>query len=837
MSNASATLPFEPFLELLRAKGFGVGLHEFNATANLLDHWDRTSVLELGDALAAIIGRSADEVDGIRRLFREVYAPPPPVRSLVAAEPPVRLSFLRRHAWTIAAAAAILLAVIATVIVVRAPADAPVPASPPIVPPVVTPAAERAVTVPPPPEPDPPPAPMRVERRPTAAAFSAVFLASLAFFWSLKVREKRRAWLRQAWSTIRGALPGPYHFDEVVRDRPARLPKTEIEDAATVLGRVFGKRGQARTLDVPATLRATLRRGLMTTLVTKPRRIAESILVLQDVGQAMRLWDAKVDGFLRDLRRQGIALERMYFDGDLARVSDRPHRPATSLESVFRARTDAPVLIVGSGSGLAALVASADQRWMRHLAQRSRKAWVTPVSDVRLWPAEFNVLPVDVWPMTRLGLINAARQLAGVERAADLRTRAQVEEEGRISVQDIERLKRLASLAPRSSPALIDLLRRRFAPDIPDAALLHLMLETSSAGSPVVRLSASEMGRLLAAVRSENPDLELAARKLILDVDSDSEPTPGSLAHERWRIAVASQELAIATLTGDSSGSASARAALTDLAEGPVWDEAQEAIADLPRATAATRAKAEDRQPRRVLTTSPPDNRRWLSNAEMPWSWPGVRELVPAAVVAVLIVGVAFAANALPVRAVQHLTNVYDLQYAAIPTVSTPRLSIALKNVGPDIPRIVDLYQGDQRFRAGVALTGDVPATVALTSADTGKYYQARGRLTEGNLALSPYVWVTSDQLSFVLIDALPWANVTIVGNGTPSGSEQTPFTAALTPGTYQLRFDNPNLSPPATLNQTITVPAPGNSVRVTMPGFDPARAVDALLPRGASRQ
>jgi len=169
--------------------------------------------------------------------------------------------------------------------------------------------------------------------------------------------------------------------------------------------------------------------------------------------------------------------------------------------------------------------------------------------------------------------------------------------------------------------------------------------------------------------------------------------------------------------------------------------------------------------------------------------------------------------------------------------VSAPQLSVAIKAAGTEVPRTVDLYQGEQLFRSGIILSGNSPAVVPLTSADTGKYYQARGTLSEGNLALSSYVWVTSDQLSFVLIDALPWANVTIAGNGTTTSPEQTPFTAALIPGTYQLRFDNPNLSPPSTLNQALTVPAAGNLVRVTMPGFDPARAVDALIPRGASKQ
>ena len=210
------------------------------------------------------------------------------------------------------------------------------------------------MTVPPPPAPDLPPPPRRVERRPAAEALGGVFLVALAVFWSMKVRDDRRAWAREAWSAVRAPLPGPYHFNEIVRDRSTRLPKSDVEDAATLLGRVFSRNAQARELDVPRTLRATLRRGLMPTLVHKPRRVAETILVLQDVCQEMRLWDPKVEAFLRDLRRQGISLQRMYFDGDLSRLSDRPHRPASAIETVLRTRADAPVLVISSGAGLAA---------------------------------------------------------------------------------------------------------------------------------------------------------------------------------------------------------------------------------------------------------------------------------------------------------------------------------------------------------------------------------------------------------------------------------------------------------------------------------------------------
>ena len=59
----NSVLPFDGFLDLLRTKGYGVGLHEHFALANLLEHWDGTDGGEFGDALAALVGRSDEVVE------------------------------------------------------------------------------------------------------------------------------------------------------------------------------------------------------------------------------------------------------------------------------------------------------------------------------------------------------------------------------------------------------------------------------------------------------------------------------------------------------------------------------------------------------------------------------------------------------------------------------------------------------------------------------------------------------------------------------------------------------------------------------------------------------
>src|SRR5262249_25495718 len=122
-----------------------------------------------------------------------------------------------------------------------------------------------------------------------------------------------------------------------------------------------------RELDVTASLQLTLAGGLPR-IVFKPVQAARPIVVLQDVGADMGRWRPKVEAFLLDLRRQGIALERWYFDADIRRISDRPHGMPRTLESLTERRVDAPLLVISGGAGLPALTIPDDDGWRRAIA-------------------------------------------------------------------------------------------------------------------------------------------------------------------------------------------------------------------------------------------------------------------------------------------------------------------------------------------------------------------------------------------------------------------------------------------------------------------------------------
>lgn len=841
-------LPFEAFLDLLRTRGYGVSLHEYSAAAHLLARWEGVSVDQLGDALAALIGRSDEEVEGIRTLFNQTYQATPVVQATTVggttSPEPGPIVWLRRHAWTLAVAAAVVVILLAI-----GSRPGPQPAAPEVqsvVPPVVTPAQTEAVALPPPPAPEMPPPPTRVARTLIVSVAGVSFLSALGAFWLLKIREERRAWLRDAWHSVRATLPGPFHFDENVRSIPMRLPKTDVEDAATLLGRVYSRTGRTRELDVRRTTEATLRRGQMPTVVWKPRRVGEAIFVLWDVSQEMRLWEGKVRAFFTDLRRQGIALRMYYFDGDFTRVSERPHRQPGGLDALLRSHADSPVMIVSSGSGLAAVVEGHDRQWRRLLAERPRTVWLTPVSDVRLWPGAFSALPVDVYPMTRTGLAAAARQLADVDLASAASLREQLAREGRVTRADIERLKRLASVVPHPTPLLLDALRREFAPDVPDAAVLHLMNEAGGPSAPTIALQDEEQRFNANIMRRESPDLEAAVRRAVLDVFLDSEPLAGSAAHERWRIAVAAQRLQLADLRGSEQDAAAALSELQELSQGPMGLEVRESLRLVP-ATEVMRARTQTiaHAQTELGALSEESQQRLRRVRPERWAWPGLRELVPATFAAGLLLVAALGLNVLPARALEHLTEAYSLEYLSDP----PALRLALEQPNSNVPLQVSLYRSDGAYRSALTLPPDdvriltlqdergedwsgPPGTTLSTFGGGGGYhYQVRATLAAGNLAVSPWVWVPSDQLSFVLIDAAPWATVTITGGQTTTAAQQTPFTAALLPGTYQLHFENATLGPQAVLEQNLTVPTPNARLRVTMPGFDPGRTVDELVP------
>jgi hypothetical protein len=841
-------LPFSDFLELLRAKGFGVGLHEHLALGKLLSRWDSIDRDELRGAIAALVARREDEVVAILRLFDEVYPRDVVQPSEAAREPkePTRKYRLvqlakARSFWL----AAVVLAVLLPLGVAyfnymdlnwpQPPAVAVVLPSLPVPNPIAPPAplpdtlieyqSDPSSTLPTP--------PVNFKWPSLAALGGASLAVTLVALWGVRMRRSAREWTVDAWHKALAAMPGPYHSRLILNDLVTRMPREDLEEAATLLGRAFARDSLGRELDVPRTLQQTLRAGLRPHLVYKPRRVQETIVVLIDHSQAMNAHARRVNGLVADLARYGIAMERWYFDGDIAVQSARPFGPPVALADLVRRREHAPTLVISTGFELAATLGAQDRSWLRALQSWSRRVWLTPITDESLWPAALVRLPIPVVGMNRAGLLRAANILArGDNETVGVSGRTGVAVRP-VTLDDVNELKQLASVVPYPTIELLELLRQRFAPQVPESAVFHVpAMGQTHAGVPI-EMSDGEIRDNLRRLRRDRASLEAGVREYLLDVLRDSEPVAGSVAHLRWQVSMAIHEVQLAALRGDDAAPGLRK--IAGLARGPLWEELRESIARLPdsgpladdmRKTAGMKEQSAD----------PPsfeDRTGGLGVPRFRWVWPSARELGFS--LGVALIAAAIASLAAPFRAqASHLLNAYALDYEppqARELAGVLRVRAAANATAP--PRRFQVYQDDQPFGGPREVDADGSAAVRVESSGEAHVYQVRGALPTGALAVSNALLAPS---VLVVIDAQPWARATIRSSGDRIRpiTDVTPVAVRLPEGTYELAFENGGVTQP--LNQQIDVTTAGLRVfRFDMPGFDPQALIRQLeSPRSA---
>jgi hypothetical protein len=806
-------LPFADFLEVLRHRGFGVGLQDHVAVGKLLDRWEHTDRAALRDAIAALVARHDAEVREIRVLFDEVY----PARARAAVAGPeiaatrlpwnVRLQarLQSRRAWGLALA---LLATLVTLAVAARMRGAvllpPLPAAPALYSPTVAPSpasvspsldvrvpvtiagASSALPAP----------PRRVWWTAVGWVAAGTAIVTIAALWGVRLRSAARDWSRRAWRRVLADLPGPYEIQWRIRDLGTRLPKADVEEAATIIGRAFSRDALGRHLDVRATVRAAAR-AARPQLVFAARRVQEPILVLQDVSQAMDPHAERVDGLLDDLRRQGVALDRWYYDGDVSRPAPRPVAAPLPLEQLLRRRDSGPVMVISAAEGLRATVATSDGAWLEALMQPDRRVWLTPVTDPRLWPTALRRMPLPVVPMTRRGLIEAASLLAHAERIGTAVTSRFVEVERRASAGDVRRLQRLASLVPFPTVSMLEQLRRRFAPDIPESAVIYAAGGTTAGGDLPLRMPDDEVRELSAEMRRTNPALEARAREYLLRVLAESEPPPGSAAHVRWQASAAIQRLQLAHLqSGDVSVAAGE---VRRLESGPLWEEVRAAAARQP-ATIVGRARSDP------AAEPPPFAAAPAETPPFAWRWPRLAD-VAAAMVLALVAGALVAFTPAARRPAPHQDGAYELVYRASASGdSQGALDVRVAAEHRDVPLTVQLHRDGQAIDGPVAIDPELGATVPLDPDEGAHVYQVRAGLPNGALAASNAVWAPS---ALVVINAQPWARVRITSSdGRVSAAETTPVAVSLPPGTYTMAFENGGLT--AASSQQVRVTAPG---------------------------
>jgi hypothetical protein len=711
-ARAYAPLPLADLLAALRARGLPLGVREHLTVGRLLERFDDPDLETLRVALAAVLARHPAEVELVRETFDELYArteepPPPPTWPQRLAGTGSRLRRriqLRWAAWLAAAALTLALGVFAGSWLWHR-LHPPQPEPPGNVPPPAEAPADR------------PPPPLitdtySVRNRYRALAASGG-VAMLAFLWLYLVRTRQHARRRALlhWSDALDALPGPQSYDLVLKDLPPPFTSEVLDDVATVLGRQSTGVPYGRELDVDRTLERTLRAGLAPQIVLRTRAVSRPLLVLADVAADMGPWERRIEALLAGLAARGIPLDRWRFNADASRLFRAIGEPSLSLKQLTRLRAESPLLVISAGRGVLEGEDFALAPWVGMLRTWRYRAWLHPASDPRTWTSALRQVPFEVWPMTPAGLLAAARQVArGDVRLPGLKD-ARTPQERWPTPLDVDRLRWLLTLAPRREPDLAELLRRRFCPHVPEAALIEALAAPPLDRPPGVGPTPAEV------------------HEFLLSVLDDSRPLPGSVGHERWRLDRALQQVALAPQA--------AAADLASLAAGPLAGEVERALRPLPRETTLRLRSKVLRPLRRRATREGLLGEPAAKGFGLRWTWPTAGEIAAALLVAVLTWGAVpwfgkVFNDEVPVR--QKIAYDVEVSYGAGNRV----LLLVKARGGPR--RDVDLYQDAYPFGRMEPLDKGLETTRDVQ----GHWYYVRSRIDRETLAVSAPVWVAA---------------------------------------------------------------------------------------------
>lgn len=700
-------VPLGEFLWSLRQRGMAVSLRHYRSVERLLLRWPSTDVRLLRDAVASLIARDEQEIAEVRAAFDEWFdetpAPPPPPPPKTRRVPGSRL---------VSAVLVLILITISSVAGVKAWQWMHPPTQPSIIQP--TPAAPDAAA-PPPAPPALPPAPRGDSMRVAAMAATLAALVILAGAVARRTRRRRAEWKRTYLSESLGESAGPTRYEPAVKRAEPLIDRRWVEDVATIIGRGVDSDESSDHLDIEQSLRLTLRAGMRPQLAFEPPPRNAAVLILHDISSEMRPWREKVDAFVAELIRQRLAIERWFFDSDPSAVWSESFGQRVTLERLSGQRGHLSLLVISSG---AAGRLADEHASMAVLRRWNYRAWLNPVANVEYWPAALRRLPIHVWPLTRNGLQGMAWDLAHTSRSVQNEL---VDAPRPVTADDVERMKRLIALVPSPTLALADELRRRYASDVPEEVVLFLAADGAFRGERY-SLPKEDVIRLLAAGRIDAPSREKRVRNYLLDVLRDSEPEAGSVAHLRWQLDTAMQQMHVNAMNGDAH--AQSVAVLGTLAEGPLREEVEAAAGILGPAHPVARTV---RRALRAAASRLPDVVPESVRALPPrLAWPGFAALPIAAVIAACTF-----AGLRPIGrgagdALQHETR-YQLTNAGNGTYSLRRIAKA--------PATAEVY-ADSRLLQKVS----VPGTLHVNR--EGVYLQARALLPTGQLALSNLVWV-----------------------------------------------------------------------------------------------
>ena len=767
-------LPLADLLDELQSRGMSIGVGEYLAVGRLLEHWEDPRIDALKAAVAALLARNQDDRALICKAFEDLYKhgkaagpattpqeaaqrsrmpvplpnrlepppPPPPLRERLAQAWRGFLRHVRARwlAWTggaLLAAGVVLLAMYSP----KPTVGVPVPTEPI----ASTGSAEET----------PPPPPVITNRRQvrdlerSLRAAAVLSLALLLWLYLVRAggvaqREGRRNWRKSV-----DGLPGPASYNLPAGALQPPFPVTDLDDVATILTQRFGSVGRLE-LDVDRTIDRTVRGGLVTEIVMRPRRASVPVLVLEDTGDEMRPWRRRVDAFLSGLETRGVRLDRWRFHTDAGRVFCSISERETTLRDLALLQPDSPLLIVSTGQGLLEGEERRFAGWVQDLGGWHRSVWLHPGSDPTIWRPALSRLPFPVHPMSREGLRAAARQLV-LDGSPD-----KIVVSGRPLVPlDVERLRYLLSLSPRHDPEFAELLRQHFCPWVPEDAVAEAL-----ALPPLDR--PLTVGPLADEVHS------LLAKKL-----GESRAPQGSAAGYRLRLDHAMQEIRLPERRPN------ALQELEALAQGPLAAEVESAVDRLlsgdPEAGPPLPPETLNR-----LAEIQRDirSRAGREGSGRSWVWPRWGELAAGLLCGLGFLGLAPLLGSAFQRdiTVEIQENAYVLQKDEDDKGSISLLVSLAK--GKEAPGIGDIRQykepDEQSFRQ-FALPANGPAAIPLEDRDRGYWYYARAELPSGGFAISNAVWVKPRSTTPPLEETPSPPEETPGLEETPTPPEETP--------------------------------------------------------------
>jgi hypothetical protein len=705
--------PFAGLLAELRARELGVGLHEYNDLALLVSRWNGTDPLALRDAIAALIARDRAEVQTIRELFDEWLAREQQEQAPATATPPAPR---RWKTWHVAAI--VLLVAIAIAAGTWWSFDPP---TPPVDPGTGTATTDTATTREPQTPLRSPVLPEAREQTPERPLILAAILLVMAVLASSvpQARRRQRQWAQRYGKQLLASKEGPHHYEQRVIPSEPSLPPRDVEEVATLLGRareIDGARGDA--LNVEESLRLTLREGLRPHLVFEPPPRNVPVLLLIDLAWQMRPWRQKVDSFADNLARQGVVLDRWYFDGDPLLVSRTPHDRLVRLEELAATRSASSLMIIGSGQ---ALPAESLKLLGRLLKKWTFRTWLHPIGNPAYWRRELAELPIRMWPMTGKGIRAAAVEISRKQDSGE--SPLSVSAPRSVTREDVERMKQLIAFVPHASLELAEELRRRFAPEVPEEVMLFLGAEGVFYGE-TIRFPPEQLQRLLAAAAAD-ASRERAVRAYLLEMLRESKPPEGSVAHLRWQLDEALYRLQL--------GDASAAETLRELAGGPLRNEVGAALDRVQDADAKPLVAAAAKEASRNVPSSLPARAPDGTRAPL-WVWPRWWQALGAGVLAVavaLLLGRWAGMGEGDV--IPNLTGAYKL--------SVLDRSVLMMERTTNAPAQAEIYRNETMWRQISLPSVARGLSIAFPGEEANAWFQIRSRLPGGNFALSEAVW------------------------------------------------------------------------------------------------